>query len=122
MISHSDEALVEKYLDALDATGFRCLVARTGSEALTTAATYKPQLAVLQIDLPDVQGTDVCLTLKQEQPEIAVILLGREDQQERFVGTEVGADAFLSEPVEPARLVDKVRDVFATRLRAAPIK
>jgi DNA-binding response OmpR family regulator len=66
--------------------------------------------------LPDVQGTDVCLTLKQEQPSIAVILLGPESKQERFVGNEVGADAFLVEPVESAKLVEKVREVFSATL------
>ncbi len=119
LIAHTDEARIEQYLDALDAAGFHCLAARTGSEALEAAASYGPDVAVLQIDLPEVQGTDVCLRLKQEQSRLAVVLLGKESQQERFVGREVGADAFLIEPVEAPALVEKVKEVFSARLRAA---
>jgi DNA-binding response OmpR family regulator len=114
LIAHEDPATMERLLDALDATGFRCLAAHTGSEALTTAASYRPQVAVLQIELAEVQGTDVCLRLKQEAAtqEMLVLLLGTESAQERFVSNEVGADAFLVEPVDNDQLVATVRELF----------
>jgi DNA-binding response OmpR family regulator len=114
LIAHEDPELAERYLDALDAAGFACLITHTGSAALETASGYSPQVAVVQIELPDVQGTDVCLRLKQESKDkkLSVLLLGKESQQERFVSNEVGADAFAVEPVSADTLVHKVRELF----------
>ncbi len=122
LIAHFDREVVERYLDALDGAGFRCLTTHSGSEALETALSYSPQVAALQIDLPEVQGTDVCLRLKHEEAtrNISVLLLGSDTTQERFVSNEVGADAFLVEPASSDAIVEKVRELFRRQWGEAP--
>ena len=122
LIAHHDREIAERYLDALDRSGYACLVVGTGAEALETAVGYKPQVAVIAIELPEVQGTDVCLRLKHEETskDISVLLLGTDSTQERFVSNEVGADGFLVEPVEADKLVEKVRELFRAQWSSAP--
>lgn len=117
LIAHHDPALVEQYLDALDDAGFHCVTTDSGTGALETALSYKPAVAIIEADLPEVQGTDVCLRLKQEEAthDVSVVLLGKDNAQERFVGTEVGANMFMVEPVAATALVQAVRDLCATR-------
>jgi len=105
LIAHGDPELLEKYTNALDAAGFNCLAAGSGGDALSTGLSYKPQFAILQVALEEVQGTDVALRLKQEAGNIHVILLGRDQREDKFIAQEIGADLLLPEPVEPKELV-----------------
>jgi len=118
LLALRDQEVAEGLVDKLEAAGFSCLLAESGSAALATAQSYKPQLAVLHADLPEVQGTDVCLRLKQEPATqgIAVLLIGKDAAQERFVGTEVGADAYLAEPCTDDVVGEKIREMFSTLL------
>ncbi|MCC6809918.1 MAG: response regulator [Deltaproteobacteria bacterium] len=113
LIAHKNRELVESYLDALDDAGFSCVTTDTGSGALETALSYKPQVAIIEAELPEVQGTDVCLRLKQEDAtqKISVVLLGADSPQERFVSTEVGANVFMVEPVAAPQIVATVREL-----------
>lgn len=124
LLAHPEPARLEAWVDLLADAGFNCLTARDGEEALATAGGYAPQLVVVPTELPELQGTEVCLRLKNDRgPEaVAVILLGRSDsQEERFVGEQVGADAYLVEPVSDADLVRTVASLFASKkLNAAP--
>jgi DNA-binding response OmpR family regulator len=113
LIAHADAALTERYLDALDEAGCSCLTSSSGTNALETAMMYGPQVVVLQVHLPDVQGTDVCLRLKQESAAISVVLLGQNNDQERFVSNEVGADAFLDDGADCDELVETVKKLLA---------
>jgi len=71
--SHDDRR--QAFADALDSAGYRTLVARSGSEALATVVQYAPQVVIVRADLTEVQGTDVCLRLKQEQEgRVAVVV------------------------------------------------
>lgn len=117
LIAHHDRAIVEQYLDALDDAGFHCVTTDSGSGALETALSYKPAVAVIEAELPEIQGTDVCLRLKQEEAthDCSVVLLGKDNAQERFVGTEVGANLFMVEPVTAPALVAAVKEICANR-------
>ena len=114
LIAHPDPARLEALVDGLAAEGYQCLAAATGTEALATAANYVPKLAVLHTELPEVQGTDVCLRLKQEPKTqgVAVLLIGKDATEERFVGQEVGADAYLPEPYTDRALFNEIRGLF----------
>jgi DNA-binding response OmpR family regulator len=122
LVADADAERCERLLDALDQAGYRCLAAYTGAEALATASRYKPHLAIVRADLPEVQGTDVCLRLKQEDPtgSTAVILLtSSASREERFVAGEVGADLYLTDPIDSEQLIEHVRLIFhQSRLNA----
>jgi len=115
LIAAPDEERLEAMSECLETAGYRCLTAMSGAAALATAASYAPQLAILFADLPEVQGTDVCLRLKQEgaTAHVAVVLIGKDSPQERFVATEVGADRYLADPVDDKTLLDAVRELFS---------
>ncbi len=116
LIGHPDPARLEELVDTFEANNFRCLTAQSGAEALSSVARYGPQLAVLHVDLPEVEGTDVCLRIKQEEAtkKVGVLLIGKDGSEERFVGAEVGADAYLAEPYDDDALLEKVRELFDT--------
>jgi CheY-like chemotaxis protein len=92
--------------------GYEVLEAGTGTDALKMARTLKPSLILLDVNLPDISGLEVCERLKQD-PETALIpviqitgaWLSEEDRQR---GLASGADAYLAEPVDDATLLRNV--------------
>lgn len=98
LIAHPDHAHIERLADILEAAGYNCLSAHSGTEALATVAGYSPQVVIIPAELPELQGTEVCLRLKQEPDtrDTKVVLLMPDDSKEqRFVGEQVEADAML---------------------------
>lgn len=113
LVAHPNQQRLQAIADAMGEAGFNILTADTGSDALATASAYQPQVALLHAELPEVQGTDVCLRLKQEASSdaLAVVLLAKDASDEaRFVGNQVAADDFLSEACTDAELVERVRE------------
>jgi DNA-binding response OmpR family regulator len=100
----------------LEGLGYHCLTATTGAEALAAVMQYAPQMVIAHAELPEIQGTEVCLRLKQdpETEAIAFVLIATDSAEDRFVGSEVGADAYMVEPVEPDVLCKKVGELFIT--------
>jgi DNA-binding response OmpR family regulator len=125
LLAHPDSKQVQELSDGLEAMGFKTLTAGDGAEAMASALRYSPQMVIARADLPEIQGTEVCLRLKQDQATeaMAVILIAKDDNAgNRFVGEQVGADAYLVEPVDVAALCTKVSDMFrALQLNAKNI-
>jgi signal transduction histidine kinase len=101
--------------------GFAVLEAGTGREALALAAREHPDLVVLDVSLPDLNGFEVCRRLKQEEAtrpvpvlHVSAVYVGSGDRSQ---GLESGADAYLIKPVEPRELLATVRSLL--RVRAA---
>lgn len=99
--------------------GFRVLDARTGTEALRLAAELRPALVVLDVNLPDLSGIEVCRRIKQMFPTMLVLQCSASfvEAQDRVRGLEGGADSYVTEPISPAELVAAVRALL--RLRRA---
>lgn len=99
--------------------GFQVLEAATGAEALRLAAAARPALVLLDVNLPDMSGLDVCRQIKQAFPAMLVLQSSASfvDVEDRVRGLEGGADSYLTEPVVPAELVAAVRALL--RLRRA---
>lgn len=103
----------------LTRAGFTVLEAGLGNEALTLVRSEKPQLVLLDINLPDINGLEVCRLIKSD-PETArmpVIFLSasRLADLDVVVGLETGADNYLREPVEPTVLIATVRSLLRAR-------
>jgi two-component system, OmpR family, response regulator len=114
LFAHPEPAKLEELTDKLEGRGYRCLTARSGDEALAAVAQYAPQLVIAHADLPELQGTEVCLRLKQDPSTetIAVLLIAKEGAEERFVSNEVGADGYITEPFAAEELCTRVSDMF----------
>jgi DNA-binding response OmpR family regulator len=98
--------------DYLERAGFAVSVARDGEEALLRARTERPDLVVLDLGLPRLDGLDVTRTLRRDSATPIIILTARDDEADRIVGLELGADDYVTKPFSPRELVARVRAVL----------
>lgn len=98
--------------DYLEHAGFTVLTAETGQTALATARQDKPDLIVLDLGLPDLDGLDVTRSLRKESNVPIIMLTARGDESDKLIGLELGADDYLTKPFSPKELVARVRAVL----------
>ena len=95
--------------------GFQVFAAETGADALRLAQQHPPALVVLDLMLPDIQGTEVCRRMRA-RPETATIpilmLTARDEEIDRVVGFEVGADDYVTKPFSVRELMLRVRAIL----------
>ncbi|TAK32886.1 MAG: response regulator [Myxococcaceae bacterium] len=109
-------AAVEPIHQRLCALGHVTTVLHDGAQVLEAARRERPDLAILEVLLPEVNGYQLCRELKRlERPPIVVMLTARSEPEDRFWATECGADLFLSKPVEPELLVQQVTALLAAK-------
>ena len=101
--------------DYLERAGFAVSVARDGPEALLRARTEQPDLVVLDLGLPRLDGLDVTRSLRRDSATPIIILTARDDEADRIVGLELGADDYVTKPFSPRELVARVRAVLRRR-------
>jgi two-component system alkaline phosphatase synthesis response regulator PhoP len=105
-----DEARIVKLVrDYLERAGFDVLSAHDGETALTLARVEQPDLIVLDLMLPGVDGLDVCRRLRQVSGVPIIMLTARVEEADRIVGLELGADDYVTKPFSPRELVARVR-------------
>jgi DNA-binding response OmpR family regulator len=95
--------------------GFRCRTASTGEEAIADARAHRPDLIVLDLMLPEMDGLEVCRRLRSDVGTAAVpiiMLTAKADEVDRVVGLEMGADDYVTKPFSPKELVARVRAVL----------
>jgi DNA-binding response OmpR family regulator len=98
--------------DYLEHGGFTVLTAIDGPAALRTARTSRPDLVVLDLGLPGLDGLDVTRSLRRDGEIPIIILTARADESDKLVGLELGADDYVTKPFSPKELVARVRAVL----------
>jgi two-component system alkaline phosphatase synthesis response regulator PhoP len=98
--------------DYLEKSGFGVVTAVDGQSALTTFRHEKPDLVVLDLNLPGMDGLDVCRTLRREADVPIIMLTARVEEMDRLIGLELGADDYITKPFSPRELVARVRAVL----------
>lgn len=101
----------------LESAGFQVMVAQDGREALEAARERRPDLVVLDVMLPRVDGLEVCRTLRAESDVAVILLTARTTEEDKLVGLDLGADDYVTKPFSPRELVARVKAVLR---RAAP--
>jgi two-component system, OmpR family, phosphate regulon response regulator PhoB len=97
----------------LERDGFRCRTAASGAEALDAARAAMPDLVVLDLMLPGMDGLEVCRRLRAGSTVPSIIMLtAKADEVDRVVGLELGADDYVVKPFSPKELVARVRAVL----------
>jgi DNA-binding response OmpR family regulator len=99
----------------LEANGYEVITANDGQEGLEKAKTENPDLIMLDVMMPKMDGYKVCGLLKNDArySKIPVILFtARAQQNDKDVGTEVGADAYITKPFEPPVLLGKIQELL----------
>jgi two-component system KDP operon response regulator KdpE len=119
LVVDDEPAIVRALRPALLARGFRVDVARTGREALDQAALRPPDVIVLDLGLPDIDGLDVLRQLR-EWTEVPVVVLTAEGAEDRKVGAlDGGADDYVTKPFSTPELLARLRVALRHRARAA---
>jgi DNA-binding response OmpR family regulator len=110
--------LVRLYLSR---EGFQVESAGSGREALEKAQRVKPDLVVLDLMLPELDGLEVCRQLRRDGDLPIIMLTARDDDLDKIVGLELGADDYLTKPFNPRELVARVKAVLR-RVESGPIQ
>jgi len=115
-----DERDIVKVVRAyLEQGGFRVVSAFDGQEALTVFRHEKPDLVILDLSLPQIDGLDVCRTIRKESDTPVIMLTARIEETDRLIGLELGADDYVAKPFSPREIVARARAVLR-RTQGAP--
>jgi twitching motility two-component system response regulator PilH len=97
-------------LDArLRAMGHRTVIVTDGVRAIESVREDRPDVVVMDVVMPEVNGYQACRTIKREHPDLPVIMLtGKTDPADKFWASECGADLFLTKPLDPAAVVREI--------------
>ncbi|HEY3312378.1 MAG TPA: response regulator transcription factor [Anaerolineales bacterium] len=98
--------------DYLERAGFAVHVAGDGKSALTLARTEKPDMIVLDLGLPKMDGLDVTRELRKLSNVPIIMLTARSEESDKLIGLELGADDYITKPFSPKELVARVRVAF----------
>lgn len=109
LVVEDEISLQETLAYNLKKQGYLVHTASTGGQALKSARELKPDLILLDIMLPEMDGFEVCRTLRQEMNTPILMLTARDDEIDRVVGLEVGADDYLTKPFSMRELMARVK-------------
>jgi DNA-binding response OmpR family regulator len=112
LLVDDEPRIVQLVRDYLEHSGFGVVTATDGGSALRTASTQHPDLIVLDLGLPGLDGLDVMRTLRKTSDVPIIVLTARGDESDKVAGLELGADDYLTKPFSPKELVARVRSVF----------
>jgi DNA-binding response OmpR family regulator len=98
--------------DYLEHAGFAVVTARDGRAAIDTIARSRPDLVVLDLGLPELDGLDVTREIRRDSTLPIIMLTARDDELDKLLGLELGADDYLTKPFSPRELVARVKAVL----------
>ena len=112
LVIDDDSKLNRLLIDYLGGMGFQVLTAIKPSEWLKFEEREKPDLVILDIMLPEMDGLEVCRTIRKDSNIPIIMLTARSETTDRIVGLEIGADDYLPKPFEPRELVVRIQSVL----------
>ncbi|MEU9136284.1 response regulator transcription factor [Streptomyces sp. NPDC048404] len=119
LVVDDDPTVAEVVSGYLERAGYLVDRAADGAVALARAAAHRPDLVVLDLMLPGIDGLEVCRRLRAQGPVPVIMLTARGDEDDRILGLEVGADDYVTKPFSPRELVLRVESVLR-RTRPVP--
>ena len=112
LVVDDEPKIVKLARDYLERSGFGVITAAKGQEALSLTRQERPDLVVLDLNLPGMDGLDVCRKLRQESSVPIIMLTARVEEIDRLIGLELGADDYITKPFSPRELVARVKAVL----------
>jgi two-component system alkaline phosphatase synthesis response regulator PhoP len=119
LVVEDERRIAQIVRDYLERAGYRVTIASSGPEALAAARARLPDLIVLDLGLPQMDGLDVTRKLRKESNVPIIMLTARVDEGDKLIGLELGADDYVTKPFSPKELVARVRTVLR-RTELAP--
>jgi DNA-binding response OmpR family regulator len=118
LLVDDESAIVDVLAQYLKDDGFAVICANDGPTAVAAFTTKRPDLVVLDINLPGFPGTEVLRRIRAERDVPIIMLTARVNETERIVGLELGADDYIGKPFSPREVVARVRSVLRRTDRA----
>ena len=116
-----DEPRITKLVSiALSEEGFRVVTANSGEEALLKAEEVRPDIVLLDIVMPDLDGIEVMRQLRERRPVAVILLTAKGSTADKAKGLDLGADDYIAKPFHPDELAARVRAVLRRSSGAAP--
>jgi DNA-binding response OmpR family regulator len=112
LVVDDEPKIVKLVLDYLERAGYSVRAVADGKSALSLARTDKPDLVILDLGLPHMDGLDVTRELRKVSNVPVIMLTGRSEESDKLIGLELGADDYMTKPFSPKELVARVRAVF----------
>lgn len=119
LIVDDEPQIVEICRDYLKAAGYETVSASDGAQGLSLARREKPDLIVLDLMMPEMNGLDVCRIIRRESDVPIIMLTARVEETDKLIGLELGADDYITKPFSPRELVARIR-VVLRRVTSAP--
>ena len=112
LLVDDEPEILEICRDYLKASGYDVVTAKDGLQGLSVFRREKPDLIVLDLMLPEMDGLDVCRAIRRESNTPIIMLTARLEETDKLVGLEIGADDYMTKPFSPRELVARVRVVL----------
>lgn len=121
LIVDDEPVLVDVLLNLLARGGYETIAVSSGSEALSIARKELPDLIILDLALPDMDGSVVCRTLRQESAVPILMLTARDGELDKVLGLDLGADDYVTKPFSPWELLARVKALLRRADAAKPV-
>jgi two-component system, OmpR family, alkaline phosphatase synthesis response regulator PhoP len=112
LVVDDESKITDLVRDYLVRSGYSVWTAGDGRSALAAAREKKPDLAIIDLGLPDMDGLDVTRSLRRDSALPVILLTARDEETDKIVGLELGADDYVTKPFSPKELVARVRAVL----------
>ena len=113
LIVEDDKHILTGLVDNLEMQGYKTVIARDGKEALSQVREREPDLIILDIMLPKLNGFEVCREIRKIGAKIPIIILsGCAQESDKVLGLELGADDYVTKPFSPRELLSRVKTVL----------
>lgn len=112
LIADDEQQMIDTVRAYLENSGFQVITARTGREALFAFRHEKPDLVILDVMMPEMDGWEAARLIRRESEAPILFLTARVDDVDKITGLEIGADEYITKPFSPRVLVAQVRAVL----------
>ena len=112
LVVDDEPRIVELARDYLEHAGFGVITATDGPSALAAVRIRKPDVLVLDLGLPGMDGLDVARAIRRDSTLPIIMLTARDDELDRVLGLEIGADDYVTKPFSPRELVARIRAIL----------
>jgi DNA-binding response OmpR family regulator len=112
LLVDDEPEILEICRDYLKASGYEVVTAKDGAQGLSAFRREKPDLIVLDLMLPEIDGLDVCRAVRRESNVPIIMLTARVEETDKLIGLELGADDYMTKPFSPRELVARVKVVL----------
>jgi two-component system, OmpR family, alkaline phosphatase synthesis response regulator PhoP len=120
LVVDDEDSIVQLVSYNLRRSGYEVLSAGNGEQALTVARAEKPDLVILDVMLPGMDGFEVCKELRRTLDLPIIMLTARDEEIDRVVGFEIGADDYVVKPFSPRELIGRVKAILRRSKKEAP--